>query len=97
MRSIGCRKRDERGTTIVLVAIVSIVLVTIAAFAVDLGMQRVARRDMQALADAVALDLARLVDGRTAQQIVAGSGTARPIETAKGSERGSQRGLGDRR
>lgn len=83
MRFLASRKRDERGTVIVLVGIISMVLLTIAAFAVDLGMQRVARRDMQALADAVALDLARLVDGRTAEQIIAGSSTARPIQVAK--------------
>ena len=41
----------------------SVVLIGIAAFTVDLGQQRVARRDMQALADMVALDMSRLVDG----------------------------------
>lgn len=83
MRSLRRRRDDERGAVVVLVAITSIILVTLAAFAVDLGMQRVARRDMQALADAVALDLARLVDGRTADQIVAGSAKVRGIEAAK--------------
>ena len=67
------RSRDERGAVALTVGIVSTVLVLLASFAVDLGMQRVARRDMQALADSVALDLARLVDGRTADQIVAGN------------------------
>lgn len=66
-----------------IVAVMMTVLVLIAAFAVDLGMQRVARRDMQALADAVALDLARLVDGRTAAQIQAGSPRKLGIEAAK--------------
>lgn len=60
------RRRDEGGATAVLVAIVVVALVVpMAAFAVDLGMQRVARRDMQALADAVALDMGREVDGST--------------------------------
>ena len=49
-----------------MVAIMLTVLMGASAFAVDIGMQRVARRDMQALADAVALDVARLLDGRTA-------------------------------
>jgi len=40
-------------------------LVPLAAFAVDIGVQRVARRDVQAVADVVALDLARQLDGRT--------------------------------
>ena len=66
-----------------MVAIIMVVLVGISAIAVDLGMQRVARRDMQALADPVALDLARLVDGRTANAINAGSGGAVPLNAAK--------------
>ena len=48
-------------------------MVLMAAFAVDLGMQRVVRSDMQALADVVALDAARLLDGRTAGEIRAGT------------------------
>lgn len=47
------------------------VIVLVAAFAVDLGVQRVVRRDMQALADVVALDLAREIDGRTRAQLAA--------------------------
>ncbi|WP_141006782.1 hypothetical protein [Nocardioides humi] len=46
------------------------VLLVSGAFAVDLGMQRVARADMQALADVVALDLARELDGRTVNALV---------------------------
>lgn len=58
---------DERGAVAVLMGIgITFVLVIVAAFAVDLGLQRAARRDMQALADVVALDLARNLDGRTA-------------------------------
>lgn len=55
-----------------LVGLMSTVLVVVAAFAVDLGMQRVVRSDMQALADIVALDTARLLDGRTAGEIRTG-------------------------
>lgn len=66
------RARDERGGVFLMVGLMSMVLLLIAAFAVDIGMQRVARRDMQALADAVALDLARLVDGRKADAIKSG-------------------------
>lgn len=67
-----CTSRDERGAIIPMVALVLVVLVPSAAIAVDLGMLRVVRRDMQALADVVALDLVRLVDGRTAAQIHGG-------------------------
>lgn len=67
-------ERDERGAVGLATAlIVGLVLVGMAAFTVDLGIQRVARRDMQALADVVALDLARLLDGRTADQVRAGT------------------------
>lgn len=60
------RDRDERGAVAVIMGVgLTLVLLLIAAFAVDLGMQRTARRDMQALADVVALDLARNLDGRT--------------------------------
>lgn len=60
------RAEGERGAAAVIMGVgLTLVLVLIAAFAVDLGMQRTARRDMQALADVVALDLARNLDGRT--------------------------------
>jgi uncharacterized membrane protein len=54
----------------VVVALVScFVLIPVATIAVDLGVQRVARRDVQAVADVVALDLARRLDGRTWSQL----------------------------
>ena len=61
--------RDEHGAVLVFVAAMALVLMMIGAFAVDLGLQRVARRDMQALADVISLDLARQLDGRTAGAI----------------------------
>lgn len=61
------RRRDERGAVAVFLGVSVSLLVLIAAFAVDLGMQRVVRRDMQALADVVALDLARELDGKKTQ------------------------------
>lgn len=63
-----------------LVGLMSTVLVVVAAFAVDLGMQRVVRSDMQALADVVALDTARLLDGRTAGEIRAGDLRHDPLD-----------------
>lgn len=51
-------------------AMLSSVFILFAAFAVDLGMQRVVRRDMQAMADVIALDMARQLDGvHTTQQL----------------------------
>ncbi len=64
------RRRDERGAVAIIVAVLmAVVLVAVAAIAVDLGLQRVARSDMQSLADVVALDLARELDGRSADEI----------------------------
>ena len=54
---------------IAIAIITCFTLVPIAAFAVDIGVQRVARRDVQAVADVVALDLARQLDGRTWSQL----------------------------
>ena len=63
-------RADERGAVAIVVAVLmSAVLVTVAAYAVDLGLQRVARTDMQSLADVVSLDLARELDGRPAAEI----------------------------
>lgn len=67
------RRRDESGVVAVVVALITcFTLLPLAAFAVDIGVQRVARRDMQAVADVVALDLARELDGRTYSQLHAG-------------------------
>lgn len=69
-RPAAGRRGDERGAAAVLMGVgLTLVLLIVAAFAVDLGMQRTARRDMQALADVVALDLARNLDGRTSAEL----------------------------
>lgn len=54
-----------------MLALLTSVLTAAAALCVDLGQLRVGRADMQALADVVALDLARELDGRQAQVIAA--------------------------
>lgn len=66
------RDRGDAGAVLPVVAMAMALVVTVAAFAVDLGMQRVLRRDLQALADAVAMDLTRSLDGRTTQEYAAG-------------------------
>lgn len=63
------RRADERGAVMLLTTLLMSVLLVSSAFAVDLGLQRVARSDVQALADVVALDLARNIDGRTVEQL----------------------------
>ncbi len=72
--SRGCwrrspRRPDDRGAVAVFLAVTVALIVGIGTLAVDLGMQRVVRRDMQALADVAALDLARELDGRTISEL----------------------------
>ena len=67
------RRRDERGAVLFMVATLAAVLILVGAFAVDLGAQRVGRRDMQALADLVALDMARQLDGTTKTGVLTAS------------------------
>lgn len=81
------RRREERGAAAVIMGVgLTMVLVLIAAFAVDLGMQRTARRDMQALADVVALDLARHLDGRTRTQLAPTMDAAMARSVARNSD-----------
>lgn len=72
---------SERGATTLLVALFLAVSLTAAAFAVDLGMQRVLRRDLQAVVDVVALDLARELTGKKAGEYAAADRAA--IDAAK--------------
>lgn len=53
------RGRDERGAILPMTAITMVVMIGFTAMVADLGLQRVAVRDMQSVADAVALDTAR--------------------------------------
>lgn len=64
-RARTTRGRDERGAVALLVAVMMALLLTAAAFAIDLNMQRVGARDAQAAADLIALDMSRELDGST--------------------------------
>ena len=67
---VRARRRGEDGVVAIVVAIITcFTLIPVAALAVDIGVQRVARRDAQAVADLVAMDLARQLDGRTVSQL----------------------------
>lgn len=60
------RRGDERGAAALLLSLVlCFVLLPLSALAVDIGMQRVARRDVQAIADTTALDMARTLGAGT--------------------------------
>jgi len=79
-------QRNDRGAVAAAISVLmAFVLLAIAAFAVDIGMQRVARRDMQALADIVALDLAREIDGRTQSQLAAEGSMTNPASALRAS------------
>lgn len=65
------KSREERGSILPMTIFLVAVVLTFTAFAVDLGIKRVARSDMQAMANVVALDLARQMEGRTRAAIEA--------------------------
>ena len=71
-RSAGPRRRkprDERGAVALLTVLLLALLMTMCAFVVDIGMQRVGRADVQALADVVALDVVRELGGKTVTEL----------------------------
>ena len=68
------RRKDERGAVALFVALMLSVLMGVTAIVVDLGMQRVTGADLQALADVVALDLAREIRGSRTQADLAPKG-----------------------
>ncbi len=69
-RTAATRRGGDRGAVALLTPVLLAVLLVSAAFAVDLGRLRVARADLQAVADVVALDLARELDGRQAHVLL---------------------------
>ena len=60
---------DDRGAVLPIVALSLVVLMVMTAFSVDIGRQMMQRRRAQGVADVVALDLGRQIDGRTRSQI----------------------------
>src|SRR3954454_16667753 len=67
---VGTRfSQDDRGAVLPIVALSLAVLMVMTAFSVDIGRQMMRRREAQGSADVIALDLARLVDGRSKYNI----------------------------
>lgn len=64
------RWRDDRGLTLPIVALCLPILVLMVGMAVDLGRQRSDRRLAQAGADVVALDMMRVVQGRSLDEVI---------------------------
>jgi len=60
----------ERGAVLAVVAISLTFLISVTAITIDLGRLSLRRRDMQAIADMVSLDMARLLNGRTNAEIL---------------------------
>jgi uncharacterized membrane protein len=67
------RRRREHGGILPLAALSITVCILFASFAIDVGSVLATRREMQAHADVVALDLIRLADGDTEDAIVLSS------------------------
>lgn len=63
------QQEEQRGAVALFMVAVLAIMMMSSAFVVDLGLQRVARSDMQAIADLVALDLARELDGRSVGEL----------------------------
>ncbi|HEU5085064.1 MAG TPA: pilus assembly protein TadG-related protein [Acidimicrobiales bacterium] len=82
MKRLRLRQTRDRGAIVPIVALLLPVLLVMTAFAVDLGRQRSSRRDMQAAADVISLDMSRLANGRTLDEITAGDSLFPPAETA---------------
>ena len=59
-------RRDERGAILPITVLLMGATMALASFVIDIGGDRVVLRDMQSVADVVALDLARNLDGRPA-------------------------------
>jgi uncharacterized membrane protein len=60
------RRRDERGVILPMTIVLMAAAVLLASLVIDVGGDRIVRRDMQSVADVVALDVARSLDGRAA-------------------------------
>jgi uncharacterized membrane protein len=73
------RARDERGTVLVVVSIAMVVMIGSTALAVDIGQMTSKNRTLQAVADAVALDAARNLNGQNVGSLSAVGG---PFMTA---------------
>jgi uncharacterized membrane protein len=88
------RWRDERGLTLPVIALLVGTLVLMVSFALDLGRQRSDRRLAQAGADVVALDMMRVVEGRTVDELIADETNVYAALTASADRNGFVNELG---
>lgn len=85
-RASARRQRDERGAIAAATVVIMSFLLVIASLVIDVGRDRVVSRDMQAMADVIALDTVRQLDGRTVGEF----GTT--LDTAKNASLQEQLG-----
>jgi uncharacterized membrane protein len=69
LRAAHAHASEDRGAVLPLVALSVVILLVMTSLTVDLGRLSLRRRDLQAVADVMSLDLVRLVDGRTKAEI----------------------------
>jgi uncharacterized membrane protein len=92
MRAGAPARRDEQGVVAIVVALLMVTVLTgFASFALDIGYKRMASRDMQAVADIVAMDMARELDGSPSGSLV-GSVWNTKVATSLANQKGA---LGD--
>ncbi|RJS44933.1 hypothetical protein [Nocardioides cavernaquae] len=78
------RARDERGAVAVFTALLTTTVLTgFASFSIDIGYQRMAARDMQAVADLVAMDMARHLDGSSTATLLADPAWAAAVTASR--------------
>jgi uncharacterized membrane protein len=81
-------RRDEKGAILPITVVLLAATLTLASYVIDIGGDRVVIRDMQSVADVVALNLARNLDGRAASGY-AGFNSAGPSTTLFSAEKSS--------
>jgi uncharacterized membrane protein len=95
-RSYERRRDDERGATLIIVGICSVLFLWAGAFSVDLGLETVGNRQLQSVADAGAFDAARYINvaGASlltqAQRAASDNGSSATMTAALGYWTGSQ-------
>jgi uncharacterized membrane protein len=70
------RAGEQKGAVLVVVSVAMVAMIGATALAVDIGQLTVSNRNLQATADVVALDVARVVTGGTAASLSGVSGAA---------------------
>lgn len=88
-RLTSSRQRDEQGVVTVMVALLTATVLTgFASFSLDIGYQRMAARDMQAVADVVAMDMARELNGTPTASLL-GSAWQTKLATSLANQHGA--------